>query len=94
MNDRALRFIDINTSGVAKDFKKNYGFDITAASEVMAIFCLSTDLKDLEKKIGNITIAYNKHGNPIYAKDLNAHGPMTVLSGRSLKTKCNPKFRK
>ena len=79
MNDRALRFIDINTSGVAKDFKRVDGFDITVASEVMAIFCLSNDLKDLEKKIGSITIAYNKEGNPIYARDLNAHGPMTVL---------------
>ena len=79
MNDRALRFIDINTSGVAKNFKRVDGFDITVASEVMAIFCLSNDLKDLEKRIGNITIAYNKEGNPIYAKDLKAHGPMTVL---------------
>ena len=79
MNDRALRFIDINTSGVAKDFKRVDGFDITVASEVMAIFCLAKDLSDLEKKIGNITIAYNKEGQPIFAKDLNAHGPMTVL---------------
>ncbi len=79
MNDRALRFIDINTKGVAKDFKRVDGFDITVASEVMAIFCLSNDLKDLEKRIGNITIAYNKDGNPLYARDLNAHGPMTVL---------------
>ncbi len=79
MNDRALRFIDINTSGVAKDFKRTDGFDITVASEVMAIFCLSNDLKDLEKKIGNITFAYNKDGEPLYARDLKAHGPMTVL---------------
>ncbi len=79
MNDRALRFIDINTKGVAKNFRRLEGFDITVASEVMAIFCLSNDLKDLEKKIGNITVAYNKNRKPIYAKDLNAHGPMTVL---------------
>ena len=79
MNDRALRFIDINTNGVAKNFKRVDGFDITVASEVMAIFCLSNDLKDLENRIGNITIAYDKEGNPIYARDLNAHGPMTVL---------------
>jgi formate--tetrahydrofolate ligase len=79
MNDRALRFIDINTSGVAKNFKRQDGFDITVASEVMAIFCLANDLNDLEKKIGNITIAYNKNGKPIYAKSINAHGPMTVL---------------
>ena len=79
MNDRALRFIDINTNGVAKDFKRVDGFDITVASEVMAIFCLSNDLVDLEKRIGNITIAYNKEGDPLYARDLNANGPMTVL---------------
>ena len=79
MNDRALRFIEINTNGVAKDFRRVDGFDITVASEVMAIFCLSNDLNDLEKKIGNITFAYDKNGNPLYAKDLKAHGPMTVL---------------
>ena len=79
MNDRALRAININTKGAAKDFPREDGFDITVASEVMAIFCLSNNLEDLENKIGNITIAYNKDGNPIYAKDLNAQGPMTVL---------------
>ena len=79
MNDRALRFIDINTKGVAKDFAREDGFDITVASEVMAIFCLSNDLFDLEKRIGNITIAYDKNNKPVYAKDLNAQGPMTVL---------------
>ncbi len=79
MNDRALRFVDINTKGVAKNFGREDGFDITVASEVMAIFCLATNIKDLESRIGNITIAYNKKNKPIFAKDLNAHGPMTVL---------------
>ena len=79
MNDRALRFININTDGVAKDFARKDGFDITVASEVMAIFCLAKNLEDLEKKIGNITVAYNNNGDPIYAKDLKAQGPMTVL---------------
>jgi len=79
MNDRALRAININTKGVAKDFPREDGFDITVASEVMAIFCLSNNLQDLEKRIGNITIAYNKNNEPIYAKDLKAQGPMTVL---------------
>ena len=79
MNDRALRSININTKGASKNFPREDGFDITVASEVMAIFCLSNNLKDLEKKIGNITIAYNKDGKPIYAKDLKAQGPMTVL---------------
>ena len=79
MNDRALRYIDINTKGVAKDFAREDGFDITVASEVMAIFCLSNDFSDLEKRIGNIKIAYDKNNKPVYAKDLNAQGPMTVL---------------
>ncbi len=79
MNDRSLRAININIKGVAKDFPREDGFDITVASEVMAIFCLANNLKDLEKRIGNITIAYTKDNKPIYAKDLKAQGPMTVL---------------
>jgi len=79
MNDRALRSININTKGAAKNFPREDGFDITVASEIMAIFCLSNNLQDLEKRIGNITIAYTKDDKPIYAKDLNAQGPMSVL---------------
>ena len=79
LNDRALRSININLGGVANGFPREDGFDITVASEVMAIFCLSNNLKDLEEKIGNITVAYTRDRKPIYAKDLNAHGPMTVL---------------
>ncbi len=79
MNDRALRSININLGGVANGFPREDGFDITVASEIMAIFCLANNLEDLEKRIGNITVAYTREKNPIYAKDLNAHGPMTVL---------------
>ena len=79
MNDRSLRSIKINLMKSSKVSPREDGFDITVASEVMAIFCLANDLEDLEKKIGNITIAYSKEGKPIFAKDLNAHGPMTVL---------------
>jgi len=79
MNDRSLRSININLGGVANGFPREDGFDITVASEIMAIFCLSNDLKDLEKRIGNITIAYTRDKKPIYAKDLKAHGPITVL---------------
>ena len=79
LNDRALRSININLGGVANGFPREDGFDITVASEIMAIFCLSNNLKDLEEKIGNITIAYTRDRKPIYAKDLKAHGPMTVL---------------
>ncbi len=79
MNDRSLRSININLGGVANGFPREDGFDITVASEVMAIFCLSNDLEDLEKRIGNITIAYTRDKKPVYAKDLKAQGPMTVL---------------
>jgi formate--tetrahydrofolate ligase len=79
LNDRSLRSININLGGIANGFPREDGFDITVTSEIMAIFCLSNNLKDLEKKIGNITIGYTRDRKPIYAKDLNAHGPMTVL---------------
>ena len=79
LNDRALRSINVNLGGIANGFPREDGFDITVASEVMAIFCLSNNLKDLEEKIGNITVAYTRDRKPVYAKDLNAHGPMTVL---------------
>ena len=79
MNDRSLRSININLGGVANGYPREDGFDITVASEIMAIFCLSNDLKDLEKRIGNITIGYTSDKKAIYARDLNAHGPMTVL---------------
>ena len=79
MNDRSLREININLGGVANGFPREDGFDITVASEIMAIFCLSNNLEDLEKRIGNITIAYTRDKKPIYAKDLKAQGPMTVL---------------
>ena len=79
MNDRSLRSININLGGVANGYPREDGFDITVASEIMAIFCLSNDLNDLEKRIGNITIGYTRDKKAIYAKDLNAHGPMTVL---------------
>jgi len=79
LNDRALRNIKINLGKLKNNVPRDDGFDITVASEVMAIFCLSNNLKELEEKIGNITIAYTKDEKPIYAKDLNAQGPMTVL---------------
>jgi len=79
LNDRALRSIKINLGKLKNNIPRDDGFDITVASEVMAIFCLSNNLQDLENKIGNITIAYTKDKKPIYAKDLKAQGPMTVL---------------
>tara|TARA_Y100000590_G_scaffold7215_1_gene9250 strand:+ start:1010 stop:2692 length:1683 start_codon:yes stop_codon:yes gene_type:complete len=79
MNDRSLRSIVVDLGGVANGYPRQDGFDITVASEIMAIFCLAKNLKDLEEKIGNITVAYTRDKKPIYAKDLNAQGPMTVL---------------
>ena len=79
LNDRSLRKIKINLENLKSNIPRNDSFDITVASEVMAIFCLSKNIKELEHKIGNITVAYSKDKKPIYAKDLKAHGPMTVL---------------
>jgi len=79
LNDRALRNIKVNLQKLKSNVPRDDGFDITVASEVMAIFCLSNNLKELEEKIGNITIAYTREDKPIYAKDLKAQGPMTVL---------------
>ena len=79
LNDRALRKIEINLEKLKANTPRNDSFDITVASEVMAIFCLSNSILELEEKIGNITIAYSKDKKPIYAKDLKAQGPMTVL---------------
>ena len=85
MNDRSLRSIVVDLGGVANGYPRQDGFDITVASEIMAIFCLATDLKDLEKRIGNITIGYTRDRAAVYAKDLNAQGPMTVLLKDAIK---------
>ncbi len=79
MNDRALRDIACSLGGVANGFPRQTGFDITVASEVMAIFCLATSLKDLERRLGNIIIGQTREREPVYARDLLAEGPMTVL---------------
>ena len=79
MNDRSLRSIIVDLGGVANGYPRQDSFDITVASELMAIFCLAVDLKDLENRIANITIGYTRDKKPILAKDLNAQGPMTVL---------------
>ena len=79
MNDRALRSIVNSLGGTANGFPREDGFDITVASEIMAIFCLATDLKDLQKRIGNIVVAYTRDKKPVFARDLNGDGAMTVL---------------
>ena len=79
MNDRALRDIVTSLGGVTNGFPRQTGFDITVASEVMAILCLSKDLADLEKRLGDMIVAYRRDRSPIFARDLNADGAMTVL---------------
>ncbi|MGM8910975.1 formate--tetrahydrofolate ligase [Psychrobacter sp. 1U1] len=85
MNDRQLRNIISGIGKTTDGVMREDGFDITVASEVMAIFCLATDLNDLKQRLGNILIAYNKDKQPIYAKDLNAHGAMAVLLKEAIK---------
>ena len=79
MNDRALREITCSLGGVSNGFPREGGFDITVASEIMAIFCLATDLKDLERRIDNIVVGYTRDRKPVRAKDIKASGAMTVL---------------
>src|ERR1700676_800232 len=79
MNDRALRTIVGSLGGVANGFPREDGFDITVASEVMAIFCLARDLDDLKKRVANIVVAYTRERKPVRAGDLKAQGPMAAL---------------
>jgi formate--tetrahydrofolate ligase len=79
MNDRALRDIVIALGGTANGYPREDGFDIVVASEVMAIFCLATSLEDLKKRLGNIVVGYTRDNKPVRARDLKAHGAMTVL---------------
>ncbi len=84
MNDRALRSVVSSLGGVANGFPREDGFDITVASEVMAIFCLARDLDDLKKRLGNIIVAYTRDRKPVRAADLKANGAMTVLLKEAL----------
>jgi len=79
MNDRALREIVVALGGVANGFPREAGFDITVASEVMAILCLATDLADLQNRLGDIIVAYRRDRSPVHARDLKADGAMAVL---------------
>jgi formate--tetrahydrofolate ligase len=79
MNDRALRQITASLGGVANGFPREAGFDITVASEVMAILCLAKDLADLEKRLGDMIVAYTRDRKPVYCRDIKADGAMTVL---------------
>jgi len=79
MNDRALRDITVALGGTANGYPREDGFDIVVASEVMAIFCLSRSVKELKERLGNIVFGYTRDGKPLRARDLKAHGAMTVL---------------
>jgi formate--tetrahydrofolate ligase len=85
MNDRALRDITVSLGGPGNGYPRQDGFDIVVASEVMAIFCLATSLKDLKERLGNIVIGYTRDQKPVCARDLKAHGAMTVLLREALK---------
>ncbi len=85
MNDRALRDITVSLGGPGNGYPREDGFDIVVASEVMAIFCLATSLKDLKQRLGNIVVAYTRDQKPVTARDLKAHGAMTVLLKDALK---------
>ena len=85
MNDRALREIVVSLGGPANGFPRQDGFDIVVASEVMAIFCLATSLKDLKERLGKIVVGYTREQRPVLARDLGAHGAMTVLLKDALK---------
>jgi formate--tetrahydrofolate ligase len=79
INDRTLRDIVIGLGGAGNGLTRQSGFDITVASEIMAIFCLATDLSDLQRRIGNIIVGYTTDKKPVYARDIKAEGAMTVL---------------
>ena len=85
LNDRQLRKINTGLSGESKIVPREDGFDISVASEVMAILCLATDINDLKKRLGNILIGYNKQQEPIYARDIKAEGAMAVLLKDAIK---------
>lgn len=85
MNDRALRFVNVGLGGKTHGMPRESGFDITAASEVMAILCMSRDLEDLKKRLGNILIGYSFDKQPIYAREIGAEGAMTALLKDAIK---------
>jgi formate--tetrahydrofolate ligase len=84
VNDRALRMMTIGLGGPKNGYPREDGFDIVVASEVMAIFCLSTSLNDLKERLGSIVVGYTRAQEPIHARDLHAHGAMTVLLQQAL----------
>ncbi|MFA5576958.1 MAG: formate--tetrahydrofolate ligase [Tissierellaceae bacterium] len=79
MNDRALRNVVVGLGGKSEGVPREDGFDITVASEIMAIFCLAKDLEDLKERVGNIIVAYTFDGEPVFVRDLNAHGAVAVI---------------
>ena len=84
MNDRALRDIVTSLGGVANGFPRQAGFDITVASEVMAILCLASDIEDLQRRLGDIIVAYRRDRSPVYCRDIKADGAMTVLLAQAM----------
>lgn len=85
MNDRALRYVNVGLGGKINGIPREDGFQITVASEIMAILCLASDLQDLKRRFGNILVAYNYQNEPVYAKDLGVHGAMAALMKDAIK---------
>jgi formate--tetrahydrofolate ligase len=94
MNDRALRDIVTSLGGVSNGFPRQSGFDITVASEVMAILCLALDMEDLQKRLGDIIVAYRRDRSPVYARDIKADGAMAVLLQQAMQPNPCSNFRK
>src|SRR5260370_10994816 len=92
MNDRAVREIVCSLGGVANGYPRETGFDITVASEVMAIFCLARDLDDLKHRLGNVIVGYTRDRQPVRAADLRAQRAMTALLRHALPPQLVPTF--
>ena len=87
MNDRSLRDITCGLGGIGNGIPRQSGYDITVASEIMAVFCLASDIDDLQERIGNIVIGYTKDNEPVRAKQLNADGAVNSSFKRRISTK-------
>ena len=94
MNDRALRQIVIGLGGTGNGIPREDGFNITPASEVMAILCMSKDFADLKKRLGNIFVGMTFDKKPIYARDVKAEGAMAVLLKDAIRPNCSPNLRR
>ena len=94
MNDRALRYVNVGLGGKVNGIPREDGFQITVASEVMAILCLCANAEDLKRRLGNILVAYTYDGKPVFARDLKAEGAMSALLLDAIKPNLQKRFAK